>query len=57
MITADPSSTAMFRQATANSIPFVHVRKLCGCGRQVTARQLSQHGKCPVCVGDEKVAA
>jgi hypothetical protein len=57
MITADPFSTAMFRLATAKQIPFVHVRKLCACGRRVTERQKNQYGKCPVCVRDEKVAA
>jgi len=43
-------SVEQFRKRTATSKPpHVYKRKLCACGKQVTARQLTQYGRCQTC--------
>lgn len=36
---------------------YVHVRKRCGCGSIVTARQLDQYGRCATCEKVARIAA
>ena len=32
---------------------FTHIRKRCGCGKQVTEKQLTRYGKCVTCMKGE----
>lgn len=48
--TANPSSTALYREQTAASVPMDLRRKRCACGKVVTAKQLQQYGMCDPCV-------
>lgn len=50
MIGANPSSTERYHMATHQSFPLVLRRKVCACGKQITARQETQYGKCVSCV-------
>ena len=46
-----PLSTELFRAATAASKPpYVHNRRRCDCGKQITVKQLQQYGVCVSCV-------
>lgn len=36
--------------------PMSHVRKRCGCGAIVTAKQLEQYRRCPTCVKIERIS-
>jgi hypothetical protein len=42
-------NTERFRVATKNQTIYVHAKKHCACGRQVSAKQLAQYGKCDSC--------
>lgn len=39
-----------FRERTAASPPYVLRRQKCACGKEATAKQLTQYGKCVRCV-------
>jgi hypothetical protein len=52
------STIAAFRDRTAaGSAPIVLRRKKCACGKEVTAKQLVQYGKCVICVRAAAAAA
>lgn len=40
----------LYRQRTAEMTPISLRRKTCSCGKVVTAKQLTQYGKCATCV-------
>jgi hypothetical protein len=49
--TGNPSSTDLYRDRTAASVPPISLRrKRCDCGKVVTAKQLQQYGACGSCV-------
>lgn len=50
MIVGYESTIEKFRERTAASAPYVLRRKACVCGKQVTAKQLVQHGRCAACM-------
>ncbi|WP_426106417.1 hypothetical protein [Massilia sp. TSP1-1-2] len=50
MIVGYESSTQKFRERTDASVVFVLRRKKCACGKEVTAKQLTQYSACRTCV-------
>lgn len=45
-----PSHAAYYRAQTQADRHYNHKRKQCACGKQITAKQLSQFGKCVTCL-------
>ena len=43
------STNDKFRERTAAMPPITLRRKRCACGKQVTAKQLEQYGRCASC--------
>ena len=43
-------SSDIYREQTAASRPMSLRRRRCGCGKVVTAKQLTQYGACAACV-------
>lgn len=43
-------SSDLYRAQTATSRPISLRRRRCGCGKVVTAKQLTQYGACGTCV-------
>lgn len=43
-----PETEAMFRRVSHSRV-ISHVAKRCQCGKQTTAKQLAQYGKCVAC--------
>lgn len=44
-----PESEARFRAVTHKTLHVSHVRHKCACGKQTTAKQLAQYGRCVAC--------
>lgn len=44
-----PESAARYRAITHHSLHVVHNRQRCACGKQVTAKHMTQFGRCPTC--------
>ncbi|MDR6583789.1 hypothetical protein [Herbaspirillum frisingense] len=44
-----PESEARFRAVTNKTLHVSHVRHKCGCGKQTTAKALTQYGHCVSC--------
>jgi len=44
-----PESEARFRAVTHTTLHVSHVRQKCACGKQTTAKALTQYGKCVAC--------
>jgi len=44
-----PNTESWYRANTARAVPYSHKRKQCGCGKRVTAKQLTDYGKCDAC--------
>jgi hypothetical protein len=44
-----PEGERKFR-AYSGVLPLSLIRKLCGCGKTITARQLTQYGSCDACL-------
>ncbi len=55
-----PESEARFRAVTNKTLHVSHVRHKCACGKQTTAKALTQYGKCAACqheVTDAEISA
>ncbi|MBP1316323.1 hypothetical protein [Herbaspirillum sp. 1130] len=44
-----PESEARFRAITHKTLHVSHVRHKCACGKQTTAKALTQYGHCVIC--------
>lgn len=44
-----PESEERFRAVTHKTLHVSHVRLKCGCGKQTTAKALTQYGRCMAC--------
>ena len=44
-----PESEARFRAVTHKTLHLSHVRQKCACGKQSTAKDLTQYGNCVSC--------
>jgi len=44
-----PESEARFRAVTHKTLHVSHVRRTCACGKQTTAKALTQYGHCLAC--------
>jgi hypothetical protein len=54
----NPQEQAKFRRNTATSgATYVHQRKRCACGKQITAKDLQRYGCCVACENRQKQAA
>lgn len=55
-----PQSEERFRAVTKKTLHVSHVRHKCACGKQTTAKALTQYGKCAACqhgVTDAEISA